>query len=255
MEDYNNYGDYGEGGFNQDIGNGGFQSEGGGSQRQQLRSTLTPVTIKQIMDATQPIPDGEFQVNNVSLNLVAFVGVVRNIQDITSAILITVEDGTGSIEVRKWVDDTTSADVAEKTSYELNKYVYITGALKEFNGKKNLQHANIKPITDHNQVIYNHLSAISCHLKAQGLALRGNASEEKRLFVKDSSGVEMPFSIQDKILTVIRENTNSMQEGVPVPFISQKLNLTDDVVLNQCTDLVDSGRIYSGYDDSAFLAV
>lgn len=260
MSDFGgNYNNYGDGGFNTDIGNGGFQNDNNGSQKQQLRSSLIPVTIKQITEATQPIPDGEFQVHNVNLNLVSFVGVVRNVQDITSAILITIEDGTGSIEVRKWIDDSNAMDENEHQKYEMNKYIYVTGALKEFNGKKNLQHATMRPITDHNEILYHHLSAISHHLKAQGLSARENGgqnqSQDNGLFVKDPHGMEVTTSIQDKILGVIRDNTSSMQEGVPVPFISQKLNVTDDLVLEHCSELIDNGKIYSGYDDSAYLAV
>lgn len=256
MSDFGNYGD---GGFNLDIGNSGFLNDNSGSQKQQLRSSLTPVTIKQITEATQPIPDGEFQVHNVNLNLVSFVGVVRNVQDITSAILITIEDGTGSIEVRKWIDDSNAMTEGENEKYEMNKYIYVTGALKEFNGKKNLQHATMRPITDHNEILYHNLSAISNHLKAQGLSVRNNGnqnqSQDNGLFVKDPHGMEVGSSVQDRILAVIRDNTSSMQEGVPIPFISQKLNVTDDLVVQHCTDLVDNGKIYSGYDDSAYLAV
>ncbi|CCE80483.1 Piso0_003600 [Millerozyma farinosa CBS 7064] len=254
MADYG--GLYGDGGFNQDIGNSEYGGENNGSQKQQLRSSLTPVTIKQITEATQPIPDGEFQVNNVDLNLVSFVGVVRNVNDITSAVLITIEDGTGSIEVRRWIDESTNASESEAQKYELNKYVYVTGALKEFNGKKNLQHATIRGITDHNEVVYHHLNAIAHHLKSQGLSTRpGTSGGDNGLFVKDSNGMDLPGSLQDRIFSVIRDNTSSMQEGVPVPFISSKLNTTDDVVMELCSELINEGKIYSGYDDSAYLAV
>lgn len=251
MSDFGNFD--GQGGFNDDIGNGGFHNDNS-SQKQVLRSSLTPVTIKQISEATQPIPDGEFQINNVCLNLVSFVGVIRNVQDLTSAILITIEDGTGSLEVRRWIDESTSTD-NEFGKYEINKYVYVTGALKEFNGKKNLQHTTIQKIEDHNRVLYHHLNAISNHLKAQGLDSRQGQKHEDGLFVKDPDGADSSNSLQDKILSVIRANTSSMQEGVPVPFISQTLNLSDEVVFENCNELVDSGKIYSGYDDSAYLAV
>ena len=89
--------DYG-GGFSTD---GGYSNDGGSQKIQQVRSSLTPVTIKQINEAKQPVPDGEFQIHNVDLNMVSFVGIVREVQDLTSNLLITIEEGTGAVEVRK----------------------------------------------------------------------------------------------------------------------------------------------------------
>ncbi|CAK7895117.1 replication factor A protein 2 [[Candida] anglica] len=247
---YNNSGGFSAGGDD-------FSNDNGSQKQQQVRSSLTPVTIKQINEATQPVPDGEFQIHNVELNLVSFVGVVRSVQDLTSAIVIKIEDGTGSIEVRKWIDDAsdTSANEAAGQAHELNKYVYVTCALKEFNGKRSLQHATIRPITDHNEILYHNLSAIENHLKAQGLGTKPASGQDNGLFVKDSHGMDAPKSMQDKILALIHENSVSMQEGVPVPFISQKLNVTNDIVSQHCATLVEDGKIYSGYDDSAYLAI
>lgn len=246
---------------------GGFNTGGGysndnndGSQRtqQQQRQSLTPVTIKQINDATQPVLDGEFQVNNVALTTVSFVGVVRNVQDLTANLVITIEDGTGAIDVRKWINDSdNSSSEVEQHSQELNKYVFVTGALKEFNGKKTLQNTTIRPVTDHNEILYHNLSAISTHLKAQGITAKSAGSNLSSagsdLFVKDQPN--QGLSIQDNILSVIRDNSASLQEGVPAKLISQQLNIPNEIVIENCGVLVEEGKIYTGYDDSAYLAI
>jgi replication factor A2 len=253
MADYNLYGGFGDGGFNTE-GHGGFSSDANGnSQRNQVRSNLTAVTIKQINDATQPIPDGEFKIHNVELNSVSFMGVVRRVDTQASAIIITVEDGTGSIEVRKWIDDnlTTPAVETEKFEQQLNKYVYVGGSLKEFGGKKNIQNAYIYPVTDHNQILYHQLSAISTHLRAQGVTSKSRQDDSGGLFVKENEATG--GSISDQILQVLKENSSIMQEGVPLTYITQKLNITDDVGLKHCHELIEAGKIYTGYDDSSFL--
>lgn len=246
MSDYKSFGGYGEG--------GGFSADGhddNSSQRANIvKTTLTPVTIKQINDATQPIPDGDFKVGNVELNTVSFMGVIRKVDAQASAIILTIEDGTGSIEVRKWIDDntTSSAQEAEKYENSLNSYVYVGGALKEFNSKKNIQNAYIYPITDHNEVLYHNLSAIQVHLKAQGLS----SSKSNDLFVKDDD-LTNSNSTTDSILKILKENSAVMQEGIPISYITQKLNISADVALKHCHELIEAGKIYTGYDDSSFL--
>ena len=229
MTDFGNFGNYGDGGFNQDSGSGGFTNENGGSQRQNVRSSLTPVTIKQINDATQPVTDGEFKIHNVELNMVSFMGVVRKVDSHTSAVTITIEDGSGSIEVRKWIDDTVSTPAAE-----------------------NIQNAVIFPVTDHNELLYHNLSAITNHLKSQGVT---GAKADNGLFVSDNNGMELPGSMQDKVLNFLRENSPNMQEGVPLTYITQKLNITDDEGHKYCQELIEAGKIYTGFDDTSYLCI
>lgn len=253
MSDYGNYGQYGDqGGFNQ-MGNDDFLNDGGGSQKPALRSSLTPVTIKQINESTQPVPDSDFQVNGVELNMVSFIGAVRKVDNLQSAVTVTVEDGTGSIDIRRWIDNETVSADEEGSKYEslINKYVLVTGALKLFNDRKNIQNSTIKEITDHNQITYHNLSAISIHLKAQGIS----NDNKNQLFVSEMGSQTTSESEPDRILRVIKEHSVSMNEGVPVQLIAQMLNITDDVVLGHCQSLSESGRIYTGYDDHAFLSV
>lgn len=251
--DYDNYGD---GGFNADA----QYTDYNNSQRQQTRSSLSPVTIKEINEATQPVPDGEFVIHNVSLNMVSFIGVIRKVESSSSAITITVEDGTGSMDVKRWIDEkiATSSEEAEKFLALENKYVYITGALKEFNSKKSIQHASIREITDHNEVAYHMLYAISNHLEAQGILGKGGVQkkEDNGLFVQDNdNGTNGTSDVTKKIERVIVENTGSMQEGVPISWISDTLGVSIDVVREKCQNLSEQGKIYQGYDEGSFLSV
>uniref|UniRef100_A0A0L0NRK2 Replication protein A C-terminal domain-containing protein n=1 Tax=Candidozyma auris TaxID=498019 RepID=A0A0L0NRK2_CANAR len=248
------YDNYGEGGFNVDA----QYSDYNNSQRQQTRSSLSPVTIKEINEATQPVPDGEFMIHNVALNMVSFIGIIRKVDNNSSAVTITIEDGTGSMEVRKWIDEkvSTAAEEAEKFQALENKYVYVTGGLKEFNLKKSIQHANIREITDHNEVAYHMLYAISNYLEAQGILNKAPKKEENGLFVKDNDlSTSGGTDVTRRIEKVIDDNTGSMQEGVPISWISETLGLPIDVVRDQCQHLSEQGKIYQGYDEGSFLSV
>ncbi|KAI0461594.1 hypothetical protein LJB42_000893 [Komagataella kurtzmanii] len=246
---YNNFNDNAEGGGFTTYNNN--DGDGQGSQgKTQQRNTIKPVTIKQINDSKTIISDGEFVVNGVELNMVSFVGIIRNVNDNTSSLTVTIEDGTGSLDVRKWVDE--GSDPSEN-NYPLGQYVYVTGLLKEFNEKKSLQQATINPIEDYNQVTYHYLSAIKVHVEAnqQGSHQQGNS-----LFVSQNADDHTNSNDpSEKVYRFIHDNTPSMVEGVPIQYIAQSLSLTDNEVINYCNQLSDVGKIYNGNDDSSYLAV
>jgi replication factor A2 len=95
-------------------------------------NSLRPVTIRQILNAQQPAAEGDFTIDGVQLGQVSllraqllderlahslpqltFVGVVRNVSSFPTNVSYSVEDGTGSIDVRQWLDG--NADETGKT--------------------------------------------------------------------------------------------------------------------------------------------
>ncbi|CCC69440.1 hypothetical protein NCAS_0C04500 [Naumovozyma castellii] len=243
-------------------------------------NTLHPVTIKQILESTQEIQDGPFVSHNQELHHVCFVGVVRNITDHTSNIYLTIEDGTGQIEVRKWSDDATdmaagnneedkqgSSQAAQQ--YQMGTYVKIFGALKEFGGKKNIQYAVIKNVESFNEVLAHHLEVIKWHAIANGKipnpstgsgeplqqgAMGGNQSGQS-LFVTEN---ESNHSISDRILEFCKkqcEGKDANAFAVPIPLIAQSLNIDENTARNCCTTLTEQGFIYPTFDDNNFFAL
>lgn len=254
MDYQNNYGQYNDGGFDQ--GETSFLGDQNSSQKQGLRTSITPVTIKQINNSAQPHPDGDFEINGVTLNMVVFVGVLRKVDlGNQSAVTLTVEDGSGSIDVRKWIVEgkTTLSEETAKYSDLKDKYVKITGALKEFNEKKNIQNATINEITDHNEVVYHGLSAISVHLKSQGITKPAGKND---LFVSENDNTGTTGgSLPDQIVQVIKTHSATMTEGVPLNLISQVLNINNAEANSLCMQLVEVGKIFSAYDDNSFLCI
>lgn len=205
-----------------------------------------------INEATPQVQDGDFTVHGIELNIVSFCGVVRNITDNTSNLVVQLEDGTGVMDIRTWINDSSPDD--NKDVLEVGKYVYVTGSLKDFQGKKNIQHATFSKVESFNQVIYHQLSAIDVYLQATGKGgSDGNKSEG--LFVSAPSAGENGGTVSDRIFELISEHTPSMPEGVPVQFIAQSLNLLVDDVILHCQKLTEDAKIYAGYDESGYLAV
>lgn len=84
------------------------------SQKRAGNNTLRPVTIRQILNAEQPHPDADFTLDGAELGQLTFVAVVRNVSRNATNVAYSVEDGTGQIEVRQWLDS--SSDDSSKTS-------------------------------------------------------------------------------------------------------------------------------------------
>ena len=59
--------------------------------------------------------------------MISFVGVVRKVDNNNATIVITIEDGTGSIEVRVWISEQITTAEQETQKYEalLNRYVLL----------------------------------------------------------------------------------------------------------------------------------
>lgn len=253
MDDYGmNDSYYGEGGFN----NPTDAQDGNAPQKPQTRQYITPATIKQVNDAEQMVIDHDWVINNVNLNMVTLVGIVRSITEAKSTILITIEDGTGSLSFRKWITQESSIEIErEKLTPFLNGYVRVTGYLKQQNETKTFNLVTIKPVEDHNEVIYHQLNAIYWHLAAQGAVSKNGAKpEEKSLFVGDERS-QLGLSDSDRVLKIIRERASGMEEGVTVNFIAAKLQLDENSVRNFCNDLSEAGKIYNGYVDDSYLSL
>ncbi|SMN22447.1 similar to Saccharomyces cerevisiae YNL312W RFA2 Subunit of heterotrimeric Replication Protein A (RPA) [Maudiozyma saulgeensis] len=246
-------------------------------------TTLTPVTIKQILNSTQEIQDGPFVSHGQELHHVSFVGVIRNITDHTSNIFVTIEDGTGQIEVRKWSDDandmTTSQEDSEQTEssqiaqqYQIGTYVKVYGALKEFGGKKNIQYAVIKNIESFNDVLSHHLDAIKWHAVATGkvpdpsttgdsqsVGGNGSATSGQSLFVTENSGSNNNGGdVRENVLNFIKEQCvgkDANQFAVPIQLIAQTLNIDEAIARQSCTTLTDQGTIYPTFDDNHYFAL
>ncbi|KAA8570758.1 hypothetical protein EYC84_000153 [Monilinia fructicola] len=83
---------------------GGSQDSPGGSKTYG-KDTLRPVTIKQILDAVQPHPDADFKIDGSEVTQLSFVGQVHSISTQTTNNTYKVDDGTGLIEVKQWIDN------------------------------------------------------------------------------------------------------------------------------------------------------
>jgi replication factor A2 len=83
------------------------------------------------------------------------MGLIREIKKQSTNHTYTIEDGSGSFDVKLWVQEETS-----KMVFNENEYVEFYGKLADFNGAKHVLSHNMKRVTDMNQLTHHLVDCI-----------------------------------------------------------------------------------------------
>ncbi|KAJ4367375.1 Replication factor A protein 2 [Neocucurbitaria cava] len=270
---YNNnyetsYTSYGAGGG---AGGGGFipgegsqQSPGG--RREQFQDSLRPVTVKQILDAQQESSgrDEAFKIDGHVVSQLTFVGQIRNISAQTTNTTYRLDDGTGSVEVKQWVD----SDRVEQTDPIRAKlvegaYCRAWGKLKAFNDRRSVQAQVMRPVEDMNEVSYHLLEATAVHLyftrgppggaNAGAATTNGAAGQQQAAGSAMYGGFDLsPYSsLARRVFQLLRESPQS-NEGVHQHEVAAKLGVDTAEVGKAGDDLLTGGMIYTTVDDQTW---
>ncbi|KAG0052620.1 replication factor A protein 2 [Gryganskiella cystojenkinii] len=123
--------------------------------------SLRPVTIKQLLAASQTFTDGDFKLDGHELNQVTFIAAVRTIDAQSTQTGYTMEDGTGVMDVRKFAND--DEDPAEQASITAGAYVRVVGSYREFQNRFTVTAFSIRLIHDMNELTYHNLEVMVVH--------------------------------------------------------------------------------------------
>ncbi|KAJ2355125.1 Replication factor A protein 2 [Coemansia erecta] len=269
----NNDYSYGSGGGNQDFsygqtggfggnagggGGGGWMNSGdddskvrGGYKNQ----TLRPVTIKQLTDVPFSNSDMPVHIDGEEIKQVKFVGVVRNIVQQSIHVTYSVEDGTGKIDVRMWVNgepDDSARDQIVDPNIAVGKYVRVYGELKFFNNTRSINAHKIRAVTDHNEVTCHGLEAIYAHLcktrgpKPAAAAVSGPYSANMGRVGMDDGMTPVRAAILDVI-----KSAPPTPEGVSITTIQQNLagRFQSDEVTSAADWLINEGHLFTTVDE------
>ena len=132
--------------------------------------SLRPVTVRPVLHASHPHSDAPFTFDGAELSQVSIVAWVRSATKNATNIQYTIDDGTGQIDVRKWIDNSMD-EGAVVDDMEPNQYVRIVGEIKSFNNKRSITAASMHLLQDHNEYLFHQLEVIHTHLvlaKASG---------------------------------------------------------------------------------------
>ncbi|OAQ86963.1 DNA-directed RNA polymerase I subunit RPA1 [Purpureocillium lilacinum] len=242
----------------------GSQSGGGKSYQDE---SLRPVTIKQILDAEEPFSGADFKIDGSPVTQITFVGQVRSVNPQPTNITFKIDDGTGQIEVKKWID----ADKQDEPDpgFELDSHVRVWGRLKSFSNKRHVGAHVIRPVADFNEVNYHLLEATYVHLfftrgPPGGQQQQGQNGDS--MFVDGGAGygngATAGASLANskladcspaakKVFNYIND-TPGGNEGAHLNVVSSALGMSVRDVLMATEDLLQRGLIYTTVDDETW---
>lgn len=246
----------------------GSQTDSPSGKRGYGKDTLRPVTIKQLLDAHHPHNDAEhFIIDNSETTQVTFVGQVRNISTQTTNVTYKLDDGTGSIEAKLWLD----SDAANNPDDPSNKkakpvqdgYARVWGRMKAFNNKRHVGANFIRPIQDYNEVHYHLLEATAVHLHfskgpLESMEGKGGAGADGSYQANGfgTAGGDGPMSrippnasaTARRVYQCINE-TPQTNEGLHAQDIASRLGMELNQVVQGAQEMEGMGFLYTTLDD------
>lgn len=170
-----------------------------------------------------------------------------------------MDDGTGTFEVKQWIDSDTSMNgdtEATESKLKAGQYARVWGRLKAFNNKKHLGAHSIRPVSDYNEISYHLLEATTVHLfftrgppgQAKGGAQNGVNGDHSAGYDGGSSLGAGTSQNARKVYEVIRTSPQS-NEGLHMSDIAGRLGLQTGDVLKAGDELLSLGVIYTTVDD------
>ncbi|KAH9951454.1 replication protein A subunit RPA32 [Amylocystis lapponica] len=255
--------------FSRRRGNPYYGGGGGGAadislQRGGGSHSLRPVTIKQLITATQAHSDAEWMIGDVEIAQVTLWPGHLNSKSNTN-VVYWLDDGTGRIEARHWVD---SADEGEN---DKNTYIRAIGNLKAFGNKRYINATHLRPAQDFNEVNEHILQAFCMILVAQrgppprpsdaaraaAIPAAGGSAAGPSAYTAQAhnSGMNNQYSnlkpLQRQIVQFILSQPRN-EEGVHVAAIARSVG-GEAVAISEALDsLMDEGHVFSTIDDSHF---
>jgi len=135
-----------------------------GGQSGGIVQTLTPITIRQLYNATQQQPEDIFKVDGKELNQVTLVGQIVSSQIQSTTLELLIDDSTGKIDVKQWLEPDEGNGDAHRSQFKEGVYVRVVGHLRAFQQRRNIMAFRIQPIDDWNEITFHLLEAIHVHL-------------------------------------------------------------------------------------------
>ncbi|KAG5728037.1 Replication factor A protein 2 [Termitomyces sp. T112] len=256
MSHFNDYG--GGGGFLPGGSPYSSTSSPGAGRNREASHSLRPCTVSQLLKATQAHSDAEWTVDDVEIGQVTVVGQVITNQAQTTNVVYWLDDGSGRIEARQWIDSTSEEDSGKYGGIEENMYVRVTGTLKAFGLKRYINTTQIRVTTDPHEVYFHILEAVSVTIMAdRGFSSvpPSGASTSKgstSAYTGQASKITDQYSHLPPLQQKIGPKETRKKSGLGLHSYAYGLNITDEKYSDALDHLMDDGHVFSTIDDSHF---
>nr|USW07857.1 replication protein A 32 kDa subunit [Crypthecodinium cohnii] len=173
--DDNNNNNNAYGGFGGGGGGGGATQPNQGPPQPAAVQTLTPVTIRMLLDSFQQQkttaggnaggPDAAFMVNGRELGMLTLVASVESVKVQPTFRIFDLNDSTGRIEVRIYRD---SQEVDGEDDLKVGEYVRIYGHCRAWGGQEQVSCHHIARIESANEIAFHMIEVAHVHLSLNG---------------------------------------------------------------------------------------
>lgn len=224
--------------------------------------------MKQIIEAEEGYSGGDFKIDGAPVPQVTFVGQIRSVNAQATNITLKIDDGTGQVEVKKWIDGDKPEDA---DAYELDSHVRVWGRLKSFSNKRHVGAHVIRPVADFNEVNYHMLEAAYVHLYFTRGPLGGAGGQQNAngagangdsMFVDGGAGYDGGASQNASKLTRCSAGAKKMfnflssapggNEGVDINIVTSSTSMSTRDVLTAADELLGQGLIYTTLNDETW---
>eukprot|EP00257_Ricinus_communis_P020794 XP_015580127.1 replication protein A 32 kDa subunit A [Ricinus communis] len=228
---------------------------------------LVPVTVKQISQASHSGDENSnYVIDGVDVTNVTVVGMVFDKAQKVTDVNFTVDDGTGRIGCKRWVNE--NFDSSEMETIQDGMYVRVSGHLRSFQGVRQLGAFSVRPVMNFDEVTFHFIDCIHTHLLNSKSQLQGGASIQTQN-VESSTSTQTSNSIQftkqysvdglkdcDQLVLDYLQQSSSMgqEKGIHMDELSQQLKLPMDKIKETIRSLEDEGLIYSTIDEFHYKA-
>ena len=222
--------------------------------------------------------DDVFRVNGEEVHNLTLLGKIVATNDSSTSQMYTIDDGTGTVEVKMWVDADEAADGAannrSSSDLKVGSYARVYGHLRAFQGVRNVIAFNMRPVTDFNEITYHFLEVVYCNSHngvraaaaaaapgsgaaagvdgnayAAPAAAHGNAAAAAAVPAAAAGG-----DINEQVFAIFNGPQGASDQGVRVNEVVTQLNgrWTEEQVRGAVDHLVNEGHLYSTIDDDHF---
>jgi replication factor A2 len=261
--DYQGGGGGGGFGASQGSGSRGGAGRGGGGRRNYDEQTLIPVTVGMVLSSSD---DGEGSGNLMlrdgrKLSQIKLVGAVRQFNDYSTNVVYEIEDGTGLVEVKQWIDDGDCTAMSEMRQEALkdNIYVSIVGSVKEYDGKKTIIADFCRPLVSGNQLTHHLLEVVyASHMYKQkdsiipgGVVPMVMGTPGQNSYTRQT---EAGGGVRESVLALIRDESNRVEIGASIFDCIKRFSgrFSEMEVRQTVHNLCAEGHLYSTVDDDHF---
>lgn len=252
-----------------------------GGRGQGRAESLVPLTVRQLHEAISTTSvDDAFKVNGEEVHNLTLLGKVVSSTDSATSLIYTINDGTGTTEVKMWIDQEDADSHAQiKSDCRVGQYVRVYGHLRSFQGSRSVIAFNIRPVTDFNEITFHFLEVVYCNAhnasKAHAASAAAGAAPTDSYAAGTAAntygggayapptaaatpgqagGVASGGSCQDQVQAIFNGPQGSSDQGIHVNDVVQQLNgrFTNQQVRDAVEHLVNEGHLYSTIDDDHF---